>query len=271
MRISIVIPAFNEAGNIGRLVCETLKAVPDGRLGEIIVVDDCSDDGTAAEVKALAATEPRVRYLRHDRRAGQSAGLRSGITAARFPIIATMDGDGQNDPADIPGLLALLAAPGTEGPAMVGGVREKRRAVGSRRLASRTANRIRDLVLADGCPDTGCGIKVFWREAFLRLPYFSGMHRYLPALFLSYGREVAYAPVGDRPRVAGQSKYTNIGRALIGIYDLVGVSWLRRRTIVPKIAEDSEAAIPLRAGTVPPMEGATFESLMRESATVGAS
>lgn len=270
MLISIVLPAFNEAGNIGRLVAETLKAVPQGQLGEIIVVDDCSDDSTGTEVKALASVESRVRYLRHDRRAGQSAALRSGISAARFPIIATMDGDGQNDPADIAGLLALLAAPGTEGPALVGGVRAKRRAAGSRRFASIAANRIRDFVLADGCPDTGCGIKVFWRETFVRLPYFSGMHRYLPALFITYGRDVAYAPVSDRPRVAGQSKYTNFGRALIGIYDLVGVSWLRRRTMVPMIAEDSEPAIPLRTGIVQPTENVGTENLVRENVTVGA-
>ncbi|MCS0501346.1 glycosyltransferase family 2 protein [Ancylobacter mangrovi] len=255
MRISIVIPALNEAGNIGRLVSETFQTVPADQLGEIIVVDDCSDDGTGAEVKALAATRDGLRYLRHASRAGQSAALRTGILAARFPVIATMDGDGQNDPADIPALLARLAAPGTDGPALVGGIRAKRRATGSRRVASLLANRLRDFLLKDDCPDTGCGIKVFWREAFLRLPFFSGMHRYLPALFISYGREVAYAPVGDRPRLAGQSKYTNLGRALIGIYDLVGVSWLRKRTIVPLIAEDSGAAIPLRNGAAQPNDG----------------
>ncbi|QIB32828.1 glycosyltransferase family 2 protein [Ancylobacter pratisalsi] len=248
MRVSIVIPAYNETGNIARLVAETLQVVPDECLGEIIVVDDFSDDATGDEVKSLAASHGGLRYLRHASRAGQSAALRTGILAARFPVIATMDGDGQNDPADIASLVARLAAPGTDGPALVGGIRAKRRATGSRRIASILANRLRDFLLKDDCPDTGCGIKVFWREAFLRLPYFSGMHRYLPALFISYGRDVAYAPVGDRPRLAGQSKYTNFGRALIGIYDLVGVSWLRRRTIVPLIAEDSDVAIPLRNG-----------------------
>lgn len=246
MRVSVVIPAYNEAGNIGRLVAETAVEVPADLLGEIIVVDDCSDDATGAEVKALRGNVPGLRYIRHGSRAGQSAGLRTGILAAAFPVVATMDGDGQNDPRDIAQLIARLAPPGTKGPALVGGLREKRKAVGSRRFASRFANWIRDSVLDDDCPDTGCGIKVYGREAFLRLPFFTSMHRFLPALFLTYGHEVAYVPVNDRPRLAGQSKYTNMGRALIGLYDLIGITWLRRRTIVPPIAEDS-GAVP--AGT----------------------
>ncbi|MCB4769469.1 glycosyltransferase family 2 protein [Ancylobacter sp. Lp-2] len=246
MRVSVVIPAYNEAGNIGRLVTETFSVLPEDILGEVVVVDDCSDDGTRAEIRGLMAQYPRLRYLRHAHRAGQSAGLRTGIFAAGFPVIATMDGDGQNDPADIPALLARIAPPGGEGPALVGGLRARRLATGSRRWASRFANGLRARLLKDECPDTGCGIKVYWREAFLRLPYFSSMHRYLPALFISYGHAVAYEPVGDRPRLAGSSKYTNFGRALVGIYDLFGVVWLRRRTIVPPIAEDSGAAIPLR-------------------------
>lgn len=240
MRISVVIPALNEAGNIGRLIEETYATVPDDILAEIIVVDDASEDGTGGEVKALIEADryPGLRYLRHGKRAGQSAAMRTGILAATCPVIATMDGDGQNDPRDIPHLLARLAPPGGTGPALVGGVRTERKAEGSKRFASKAANWIRDAVLRDDCPDTGCGIKVYWREAFLRLPYFTSMHRYLPALFLSYGHEVAYVPVNDRPRLAGQSKYNNIGRALIGLYDLFGVSWLRRRTRVPAIVED---------------------------------
>lgn len=240
MRISVVIPALNEAGNIGRLVEETYASVPAETLAELIVVDDASDDGTGGEVKALIGTErfPGLRYLRHGGRAGQSAAMRTGILAASSPVIATMDGDGQNDPRDIPRLLARLAAPGGPGPALVGGVRTERKAEGSKRVASKAANWIRDAVLKDECPDTGCGIKVYWREAFLRLPFFTSMHRYLPALFLSYGHEVAYVPVNDRPRQAGQSKYNNLSRALVGLYDLVGVSWLRRRTRVPAIVED---------------------------------
>ncbi len=240
MRVTVVIPALNEAGNIGRLVEETYAQVPAEMLAEVVVVDDCSEDGTGSEVKALIAggSMPGLRYLRHGERSGQSAAMRTGILAASSPVIATMDGDGQNDPADIARLVARLAAPGTKGPALVGGIRTDRKAEGSKRIASRFANWLRDRVLKDDCPDTGCGIKVYWREAFLRLPYFTSMHRYLPALFITYGHEVAYEPVNDRARIAGKSKYTNLGRALVGIYDLVGVSWIRRRTKVPPIVED---------------------------------
>ncbi len=239
MRVTVVIPALNEAGNIGRLVDETYASVPSGRLAEVIVVDDASVDATSDEIKTLIGSGdyPGLRYLRHDHRSGQSAALRSGILAATSPIIATMDGDGQNDPRDIPKLLEALAPPGSEGPALVGGVRTERKDTGSKRWASRAANWIRDTVLRDNCPDTGCGIKVYWREAFLRLPFFTSMHRYLPALFQMYGHEVAYLPVNDRPRQAGVSKYNNLNRALVGIYDLVGVTWLRQRTKVPQIIE----------------------------------
>jgi dolichol-phosphate mannosyltransferase len=238
MRVSVVIPAFNEAGNIAALVKETYEVVPAQTLAEVIVVDDCSDDATGAEVKALIGVLPGLRYLRHATRAGQSTAMRTGILAASSPVVATMDGDGQNDPRDIPKLLAKLAAPGTAGPALVGGVRVNRQAEGSKRWASRFANWLRDAILKDKCPDTGCGIKVYWRDAFLRLPFFTSIHRYLPALFQTYGHMVAYHPVNDRARKAGVSKYSNLGRALIGIYDLFGVSWLRRRTKAPLIAED---------------------------------
>ncbi|MEG6507705.1 glycosyltransferase family 2 protein [Methyloligella sp. 2.7D] len=237
MRISVVIPAYNEEGNIGRLVEETYAAVPQDVLGEVIVVDDASDDGTEAEIQALRPKYPNLRYLRHESRAGQSAALRSGAYAAKEPVLATMDGDAQNDPKDIPKLLEKLGQPGSNGPALVGGIRTERKDTGSKRFASRAANWIRDSILKDDCPDTGCGIKVYWRDAFLRLPFFTSMHRYLPVLFLTYGYSAAYAPVSDRPRQAGQSKYTNLGRALIGLYDLFGVTWLRKRTMVPPVFE----------------------------------
>ena len=239
MRVTVVIPALNEAGNIGRLIEETYAAVPAQRLAEVIVVDDASVDDTPGEIKALIASgkHPGLRYLRHQVRSGQSCALRSGVLAATSPIIATMDGDGQNDPKDIPNLLNALATPGTEGPALVNGWRKDRKDTGSKRWASRAANSIRDAVLKDNCPDTGCGIKVYWREVFLRLPFFTSMHRYMPALFQTYGYEVAYVPVNDRPRQAGVSKYNNLNRALVGLYDLVGVTWLRKRTKVPQIAE----------------------------------
>jgi glycosyltransferase involved in cell wall biosynthesis len=249
MRISVVIPALNEAGNIGRLVEETYAAVPAEDLGEVIVIDDGSDDTTPDEVKALIAGghHPGLRYIRHASRCGQSTAVRTGILAARHPVIATMDGDGQNDPHDIPNLLTKLTGEGASGPALVGGIRTNRKAQGSKRLASRAANWIRDAILKDSCPDTGCGIKVFRREAFMRLPFFTSIHRYLPALFQTYGYEVAYLPVNDRARLAGQSKYSNFARALVGIYDLIGVTWLRRRTRVPEITEELDAAMTWEA------------------------
>ena len=241
MRLSVIIPAFNEEGNIGRLVEETFQAVPDAVLGEVIVVDDGSDDGTDAEIKTLARKHSRLRYIRHAARAGQSAALRTGVLAASFPAIATMDGDGQNDPDDIMRLYSRLGPAGQE-PALVGGLRNARQGKGSRKLASRFANWIRDAILADGCPDTGCGLKLYHRDAYTALPYFTGMHRYLPALFMSYGHAVVYEPVNDRPRLRGASKYTNLGRAIIGLYDLVGVRWLRKRTKIPAIAEEVSGA-----------------------------
>jgi dolichol-phosphate mannosyltransferase len=241
MRIAVVIPAYNEAGNIGRLIEETVAGVPAAILQEVIVVDDASDDGTGDEVKALMPRHKALRYLRHGKRAGQSAALRNGVIASHAPVIVTMDGDGQNDPADIMRLLAKLGPEGGE-PAMVAGIREGRKAKGSRKLASRLANWIRDKVLQDGCPDTGCGLKIYRRADYLALPYFTSMHRYLPAFYLTYGHEIAYEPVNDRPRLKGTSKYTNLGRALIGLYDLVGVSWLRKRTSLPPIAEDVSTA-----------------------------
>ena len=231
MQISVVIPAFNEEGNIGPLVTETLEVIPHDLLGEIIVADDCSTDTTRDVVLALATENPKIRLIAHQTNAGQSAALRSGVLAAKFPIIATMDGDGQNVPENIPDMVALLNL--TQGPHLIGGVRAKRRDTLSKRLASKSANAIRRFVLRDDCPDTGCGIKVFSREIFVKLPFFSGLHRYLPALFAANGYTCAYHNVKDRPRLTGQSKYTNFGRAMIGIYDLIGVGWLIRRSRNP--------------------------------------
>lgn len=232
-RLAVVIPAFNEAGNIGSLVRETAECVPSDMLREIVVVDDASTDGTPTEIQALLDEMPELRYVRHARRTGQSAAIRSGVRAATAPLIATMDGDGQNDPRDIPALLALLESSDQPDVALAGGIRVTRRAVSSKRLASKFANWLRNAILDDRCPDSGCGVKVFRRDVFLDLPYFSSMHRYLPALVQAYGHQAVYVPVNDRPRHAGVSKYTNIGRGLIGIYDLVGVSWLIKRTALP--------------------------------------
>ena len=237
--VSVVIPVYNEEGNIGRLVEETLDAVPAANLGEIVVVDDFSTDNGPQEVLAIARNNKKVRLVRHLQNAGQSAALRSGILAAKHPLIATMDGDGQNDPHDLPEMIKAIApADSDSGPALIGGVRVNRKDTGSKRWASRAANKIRDWVLRDDCPDTGCGIKVFWREAFLKLPFFTSVHRYLPALFQTYGYATEYVPVNSRERLAGVSKYNNFNRALIGLYDLFGVSWLRRRTKNPPVRED---------------------------------
>jgi dolichol-phosphate mannosyltransferase len=269
MRISVVIPALNEAGNIGRLVDETYAVLPPDLIGEVIVVDDASTDSTPDEIKSRIADgrHPGLRYLRHASRSGQSTAMRTGILASTMPVIATMDGDGQNDPRDIPNLLARLGTPGSGGPALVGGVRTERKAEGSKRFASKAANWIRDAVLKDNCPDTGCGIKVYWREAFLRLPFFTSIHRYLPALFLTYGHQVAYVPVNDRLRQAGASKYSNLARALVGLYDLVGVTWVRRRTRVPVVVEDvasgrqiADLKSRMRARSEPGRPGASEQS-----------
>ncbi len=238
-QISVIIPIYNEAGNIGRLVEETLDAVPAENLGEIIVVDDFSTDNGPLEVLAIRENDPRVRLVRHLQNAGQSASVRTGVLAARFDLVGTLDGDGQNDPHDLPAMINAIAPAGDEsGPALIGGVRQNRKDTGSKRYASKAANWIRDSILKDECPDTGCGIKLFWREGFLKLPFFTSIHRYLPALFQTYGYECAYVPVNSRERIAGVSKYNNLNRALIGLYDLVGVSWLRRRTKHPQTREE---------------------------------
>ena len=238
MKISLVIPACNEEGNIGRLVEECYDSIPAKTLGEVIVIDDCSSDGTVPEIKALKPKYKDLRLIRHETNAGQSAAMRTGILAAKFDVIAQLDGDGQNDPADIPRLLEILGEPGGDGPALVGGIRTKRRDSGSKRLASKAANAIRDFVLKDNCPDTGCGTKVYWRETALKIPFFTGFHRYLPAFFQSYGKKTEFLPVNDRPRLAGKSKYNNLRRAIWGLYDLFGVSWLRKRTVAPKTTEE---------------------------------
>jgi len=237
MQISLVIPAYNEEGNIGTLVKECFSAIPDDMMGELIVVDDCSTDATLAAVSSLKSDFPKLRCIHHETNAGQSTSLRTGILAAKYDVIAQLDGDGQNDPHDLPNLVAILGKPGSDGIALVGGIRTKRKDTGSKRWASKAANWIRDSLLKDDCPDTGCGTKVYWREAFMKLPFFTSIHRYLPALFLTYGYKAKYIPVNDRPRMSGVSKYNNLNRALIGIYDLFGVRWLRKRTKAPDITE----------------------------------
>jgi dolichol-phosphate mannosyltransferase len=224
--ISVVVPVKDEAGNVGPLAREIAAALA-GEAHEIIFIDDGSTDATPAALAALKGEIPQLRVLRHSRNLGQSRGVRTGVLAAKGEIIVTLDGDGQNDPADIPRLLAALSASPDVG--MVSGVRVKRKDTASRRIASRLGNGFRNLMLGDGATDTGCGLKVFRRQAFLELPYFDHVHRFLIALMLRDGWKVSYVPVNHRPRLTGASKYTNLGRMLVSVHDLLGVRWLQRR------------------------------------------
>jgi dolichol-phosphate mannosyltransferase len=229
--ISVVIPVRDEADNVAPLVAEIRAALdPLARPYEIVYVDDGSSDGTRACI-AASEREPgaAVRCLTHPRSFGQSAALWSGIRAARGDIIVTLDGDGQNDPADIPNLLAKLAEGGHMPRRMVVGHRATRRDTWLRRVSSRIANAIRGRLLGDGTPDTGCGLKVFTRELYLGLPYFDHMHRFLPALVRREGGDVVSVPVRHRPRERGRSKYGVHNRLWVGIVDLFGVMWLQRR------------------------------------------
>ena len=225
--LSIVVPVFNERDSIVGLIDEILAAEGLGDC-EIVCVDDASTDDTRSLLGARALAAPRLRVLSHTRRAGQSAAIRTGVKAARGAWIATLDGDGQNDPADLPRLLSVRDAADAD-IKLIGGWRVQRRDSGSKRLASRLANRVRGALLRDGTPDTGCGIKLFERQAFLDLPAFDHMHRYLPALMQRAGWSTRSVPVRHRPRRAGASKYGNLSRGLAGLYDLLGVMWLIRR------------------------------------------
>jgi dolichol-phosphate mannosyltransferase len=229
VEVSVVVPVRDEAGNAAALALEIAEALS-GRSYEMIFVDDASRDDTRAELAALKARLPRLRLIGHRLNCGQSRAVRTGVLAARAPIVATLDGDGQNDPADLPRLVARLTRP--EAPAalaMVGGRRAKRRDSLGKRIASRLANAVRKALLKDGADDSGSGVKAFKREAFLLIPYFDHMHRYMPALMLREGFAVEFLDVNHRPRGAGRSKYTNFGRLAANMTDLFGVMWLRSR------------------------------------------
>lgn len=243
MELSLVIPVKNEAGNIGPLVAEIGDAL-DARLDyEIVYVDDGSEDATVAEIRRLQAATPRLRLVRHRLSCGQSAAIRSGIKAAHGLWIATLDGDGQNDPADIPALWRIAQDSPPAPPLLIAGHRAHRQDSWSKRRASRIANAVRGRLLRDQTPDTGCGLKVFRRDLFLDLPYFDHMHRFLPALVLREGGSIRSVPVNHRRRQGGASKYGVFDRLGVGITDLLGVLWLRRRAARPVLIED-EAASP---------------------------
>ncbi len=226
--LSVVVPVKDEAENVGPLAREIAAAVT-GEDAEIIFVDDGSTDGTGAALKALKDEIPSLRVIQHGRNLGQSRGIRTGVRAARSDVIVTLDGDGQNDPADIPKLLAVLRGPDAGNIGVVSGVRARRKDTFSRRFASRLGNAIRSRLLDDGAIDTGCGLKVFRREAFLALPYFDHIHRFIITLMIREGYDVRFAEVNHRPRTHGRSKYTNFGRLLVSVNDILGVRWLQRR------------------------------------------
>lgn len=230
--LSVLIPAKNEVDNLPALLAEIRTALAAENY-EVLVVDDGSTDQTLNRLKQLKQQGfPQLRILRHDRSLGQSTSIWHAAQAARGRWLATLDGDGQNDPADIPGMLALVRGNPDLGGGiqLVAGHRVNRRDTASKRWASRFANGLRRRLLKDATPDTGCGLKLIDREAFLRLPYFDHMHRYIPALILRHKGRMLVHPVNHRPRHAGVSKYGNLDRALVGILDLVGVWWLIRRT-----------------------------------------
>ncbi|MBS0576590.1 MAG: glycosyltransferase family 2 protein [Proteobacteria bacterium] len=234
--LSVVVPVHNEEANIAPLVGEIVAALRGTIAFEIVYVDDLSRDGSVAALQRLQRDTPELRVIRHLQQAGQSTAIRNGVKAARGAWIATLDGDGQNDPADIPKLLAERAKAGAQ-IKLFAGWRVDRQDSGSKRWASRWANRIRSRILRDDTPDTGCGIKLFERAAFLDLPYFDHMHRYLPALMQRAGWQTLSVPVNHRHRTAGVSKYNNLNRALVGISDLRGVAWLIRRSKRAEVAE----------------------------------
>ncbi len=234
--ISVVVPVRNEAGNVAPLVAEIASALA-GRAFEIVYVNDGSTDGTEQELLRLMAERPWLRQIKHAQSCGQSAAIRTGVAMAYAPIVATIDGDGQNDPAFIPKLIAVLEG---EAPrvGLVAGQRVGRKTTGFKKLQSRIANAVRGAVLKDGTRDTGCGLKAFRRDLFLSLPYFDALHRFLPALVRREGFDIGYVDVVDRPRHSGVSNYGFFDRLWVGILDLAGVWWLiRRKKRVPQSQE----------------------------------
>jgi dolichol-phosphate mannosyltransferase len=235
--VSVVIPVRNEAANIAPLLSELVTHLDQSGTFEIIYVNDGSTDHTETELAQLIQDRPWLRQIKHHACCGQSAAIRTGVRYARGSIIVTLDGDGQNDPAFIPALIKVLRA-GAPRTGLVAGQRVGRKATPFKKFQSRVANAARNTVLRDGTRDTGCGLKAFPREVFLALPYFDGLHRFLPALIRREGFEIGYVDVVDRPRLAGKSNYGMWDRLWVGVLDLLGVWWLiRRRQKVPQVIE----------------------------------
>jgi dolichol-phosphate mannosyltransferase len=232
--ISVVVPVFNEAENVESLVSELAEALA-GHAFELVFVDDSSSDDTRAVLAALKEKTPQLRVLGHRANAGQSRAVRTGVRAARAPVIVTLDGDGQNDPADVLGLVQqLVRADAPPGLGLIQGERVGRKDSSWKRFGSRLANSVRRSVLNDANSDSGCGSRAFHRAAYLELPYFDHIHRYLPAVMLAEGFGVETRPVNHRPRLRGRSKYTNLGRLADAVSDLRGVMWLKGRRRSPR-------------------------------------
>jgi dolichol-phosphate mannosyltransferase len=233
--LSIVVPVRNEEDNVADLIFEIQKSLKRKITYEIIYVDDGSTDQTYKNLITLQKTYKELRVIRHEKSCGQSTAVRTGVKYAKFNWIATLDGDGQNNPADIPKLLNALK----EGVELVGGNRRhSRRDTWIKRISSVIANGVRSSLLQDDTPDTGCGLKLFSRDAFLDLPYFDHMHRFLPALIKRRGGLIVSVPISHRQRTHGQSNYGTIDRLLVGIVDLFGVAWLQSRSKLPQIKKD---------------------------------
>jgi dolichol-phosphate mannosyltransferase len=239
VKISIIVPVYNETDNISSLITEIVRTVSGAEAYEIIYVDDGSNDDTEAVLKQELQHVKALRVIRHQRSCGQSAAIYTGVKAASYPYIATLDGDGQNDPADIPRLYEVLIQQREiiSNLWMIAGWRNKRHDSAWRLFSSKVANGIRSRLLGDNTPDSGCGLKVFLRDEFLSLPYFDHMHRFLPALVLRAGGQVISEPVNHRARVHGYSKYGTLDRLWVGITDILGVIWLQKRA---KLTEANE-------------------------------
>lgn len=237
MKISVVVPVHNETDNVETLIAEIHQALHSQEAYEMIFVDDGSTDDTASKLQQAMSSYPALRVLRHQRSCGQSRAVHSGVLAAQYPWVATLDGDGQNDPADIPNLIAAWQQQHDEQLWMLAGFRHQRNDTGWRRFSSKFANSIRQAILHDATPDTGCGLKLFLRDKFLALPYFDHIHRFLPALIQMAGGHVISVKVNHRSRNFGTSKYGTLDRLAVGIVDILGVIWLKKRHSLPLISE----------------------------------
>jgi dolichol-phosphate mannosyltransferase len=242
--VTIVIPMQNEAGNVAPVIAEIAEAMIGAPAWEIIVVDDGSTDATPEELAEAARRTPELRLLSNERAAGKSAAIHNAVLAARSDIICTIDGDGQNPAAELTRLFGPLLADTSGNLGLVAGQRRKRRDSSSKKVASRIANGLRSRLLGDGTRDTACGLKAFRRDGWLALLFFDNMHRFLPALFRRDGWEILLVDVDDRDRLSGRSKYTNVGRAAVGIVDILGVAWLihrRRKAMATEALQEAQA------------------------------